>query len=139
MLYFFCYLVALIVFAAIDITWLKTMGGEFYVKTLGDILAPEVRTGPAAAFYLLYPIGLVYFAVLPALKSGMVSTALMNGALFGLFTYGTYELTNYATLKNWTFNIAVIDCLYGAMLGLVVSGLTYVAGPALARLFSGAA
>ncbi len=109
------YALSLVFFAAIDITWLMTMGARLYKQTLGDILLPDVNFAPAAAFYVLYPAGLVFFAVAPALKSELPSQALLNGTLFGLFCYATYELTNYATLRNWTLQITAIDIAYGAI------------------------
>ena len=77
MAYAVSYALALVVFAAIDITWLMTMGGKLYRQTLGDILLTDLRMAPAAAFYLMYPAGLVIFAVAPALKSGSPATALL--------------------------------------------------------------
>jgi uncharacterized membrane protein len=132
-----CYLVALVAFAAIDITWLMTVGGQLYKETLGDILAPEIRYGPAVLFYAFYPAGLVYFAVNPALKQGDLSSAFVNGALFGLFTYGTYELTNFATLRNWTTQITVIDIAYGAIASGIVAAIVYLVAPAIARSVGG--
>jgi uncharacterized membrane protein len=137
LVYASAYIVALIVFAAMDITWLSTMGAKLYTQTLRDILAPEIRMGPAAAFYLLYPIGIVIFAVAPALKTGSLSTAMVYGALFGAFTYGTYELTNFATLRSWTLGITIIDIAYGAVMGLVVATVSYWLAPVLARGFGG--
>lgn len=138
MLYLFvAYVLALVAFAAIDITWLMTMGAKLYKETLGDILAPEIRTGPAIAFYLLYPIGLVAFAVNPAAKDGSITTAALYGGLFGLLAYGTYELTNFATLRNWTLGITVIDMAYGAIAGAVVSAIVYAAAPVVVRWVGG--
>lgn len=119
--YALAYLAALILFAAIDITWLMTMGGRLYKQTLGDILLPSVNIAPAVAFYLMYPAALVYFAILPSLKSGSVSPAVLNGALFGFFAYATYELTNFATLRNWTLQITLVDIAYGALASGVVA------------------
>lgn len=113
--YALAYLATLVLFATVDITWLMTMGARLYKQTLGDILLPNVNVGAAVAFYIIYPAGLVYFAVIPALKSGSWSVALLNGALFGMFAYATYELTNYATLRNWTLQITVVDIAYGAI------------------------
>lgn len=115
MKYAAAYVVSAILFTAVDVTWLMTMGARLYKQTLGDILLPDVNIAPAIAFYLIYPAGLVYFAVMPSLKSGSASDALLNGALFGFFAYATYELTNYATLRNWTLNITVVDIAYGAI------------------------
>ena len=115
MAYAVAYVIALLLFAAVDITWLLTMGSKLYRQTLGDILLTDLRVAPAAAFYLMYPAGLVIFAVAPALKSGSPATALLLGALLGLLAYGTYELTNFATIRNWTLQITLIDIAYGVV------------------------
>jgi uncharacterized membrane protein len=133
--YIACYLVTFVVFAAIDIAWLMSMASTLYKPTLGDILLPTVRVGPAIAFYLLFPAGIVIFAVMPGLKSGSLATALMLGALFGLFTYATYDLTNFATLRNWTFNITLIDIVYGAAASGVAAAAGYALAPTVAGLF----
>ena len=125
--YALAYVASLLLFAAVDITWLMTMGARLYKQTLGDLLLPSVNIAPAIAFYLMYPAALVYFAVIPSLKSGSVSPALLNGALFGFFAYATYELTNFATLRNWTLQITVVDITYGA----IASGLAAASVAAL--------
>lgn len=133
--YFVCYAIAVVVFAAIDITWLTVVGGQLYKQTLGDILVPNIRMAPAIAFYLLYPVGLIFFAVDPAWKNGSIITAVTHGALFGLFTYGTYELTNFATLRNWTLEITAIDMTYGAMASAGVAAIAFLLTPTIARWF----
>ena len=109
------YITTLIVFAIIDAAWLSTMGSVLYRPVLGDIVLPSLRLGPAVAFYAMFPAGILVFAVMPALKSGTIGTALCYGVLFGAIAYGTYDLTNYATLRNWNLQITVIDILYGAL------------------------
>jgi uncharacterized membrane protein len=138
LVYLASYAVAFLVFAGLDIVWLTTMGAVLYRQTLGDILLPTVRMGPAIAFYLLYPVGLVVFGVAPALKAGSVTPAITYGALFGLLSYATYDLTNFATLRNWTLQITLIDIVYGAFLGAVVSAVAFYAAPTVARWFGGA-
>ena len=96
------YVAALLTFFLADMAWLATMAPRFYRPTLGDIAISGVNLPPAMVFYALYPVGLLIFATSPALKSGSMTTAVVYGALFGLFTYATYDLTNYATLRNWT-------------------------------------
>jgi uncharacterized membrane protein len=130
MTYLIGYVSLLIVFGAVDALWLTTMGPILYRPALGDILAPQVRLGPAIAFYLIYPFGLLVFAVLPALKAESVANALVLGLLFGAIAYATYDLTNFATLRNWTLQITVIDIAYGA----VVSGLAAAASAWLVRV-----
>jgi uncharacterized membrane protein len=127
------YIAALIVFGILDAIWLTTMSSRLYRPALGEILLDKLRIAPAVLFYFLYPIGLVVFAAMPAVRSGSAGTALAYGALFGLLAYATYDLTNYATLRNWTLQITVIDLIYGT----VVAALTSVSAYYAARWFAG--
>lgn len=133
MAYLIAYTAALVVFGVIDILWLTLVGAKLFRDTLGDVLAQDVRMAPAVAFYLLYPLGVVFFAIAPALRDASVMTALINGAMFGLMTYATYDLTNYATVRNWTLNLTIIDLSYGAALTAVTALLGYW----ITRWFSG--
>ena len=98
-------------------------------RTIADILAPSLRLGPALAFYFIYPVGIVVFGVLPGLRAESVLSAFAMGFLFGAFAYGTYDLTNYATLRTWTLQITMADIVYGAL----TSGLSAAAACALVR------
>ncbi|HEV2502731.1 MAG TPA: DUF2177 family protein [Mesorhizobium sp.] len=133
MTYIVAYIASLIVFGALDAIWLTTMTSRIYRPVLGDILLSDLRIAPALAFYLLYPVGLVVFAAMPALRAGSAGTALGHGALFGLIAYATYDLTNYATLRSWTLQITLIDLAYGT----VVAGLTALAAYQAARWVAG--
>lgn len=126
------YIVALVVFGAIDATWLSTMGPILYRPALAEILAPNLRIAPAIAFYSMYPIGIVVFAVMPALRSGSIANAFALALLFGAFAYATYDLTNYATLRVWTLQITVLDILYGAL----TSGVAATAAFLLVRFIA---
>lgn len=108
------YFLTLLPFCALDAIWLTSTVGALYKPTLGDMLLPTPRLVPLIAFYLMYPVALLVFAGLPAVKAGSVTHALMYGALFGAFAYATYDLTNHATLRNWTFQLTVIDVCWGA-------------------------
>lgn len=134
-MYAIAYVLTFVIFAAFDIAWLTTMGAKLYKQTLGNILTDDIRTLPAIAFYLMYPAGLVIFAIAPALKAGSPWVAVAYGALFGLFAYGTYELTNYATLRNWTAQITLIDMAYGLVVSGVVAGLVAMLAPTIGQLF----
>lgn len=125
MSYFYAYVAALVVFILADMAWLTTMVPRLYRPALGDLLLPGVNVTPAAIFYLLYPVGLVVFAVGPALKSGGVFTAAAMGALFGLFTYGTYNLTNHATLRKWSALLSMVDMAWGSILGAITAAVAY--------------
>ena len=121
MTYALAYGAALVIFVVVDSLWLGTMAPRLYRPILGDILLPGFNLAPAVVFYLLYPIGLVFFAINPALKGGGLSTALICGALFGFFTYATYDLTNQATLRNWSTVLTVADITWGSFLGAVTA------------------
>lgn len=125
MTYIIGYIATLIAFLLVDMAWLGTMVNRIYRPALGDILAPSVDLAPAAAFYLIYPVGLLVFAVLPGLKSGSILMAAMYGALFGFFTYATYDLSNYATLRNWTLQVTIIDIAWGTLLGAIAASVGF--------------
>ena len=126
---------ALLIFVVLDAIWLGNMANAIYKPVLGDILTDHLRIAPVIAFYLMYPLGVVIFAIAPALKAGSFTPALIYGALFGLFTYATYDLTNFATLRNWTMQITVIDVLWGAFATATTATLAYLAAQGLASYF----
>lgn len=107
------YIAAGLSFLAVDAVWLSIMTNRLYRPALQGILAEQVRLAPAIAFYALYILGLVIFAVVPGMAAGRWSTALWRGALFGLFTYMTYDLTNQATLRVWPFGVTAADLGWG--------------------------
>ena len=109
----------------LDIFWLKTMAPLVYRPHLGAMLADDFRPVPAVLFYLLYLIGIVIFAISPALISGQLTDALIKGALFGFFAYATYDLTNHATLKIWSTSVTLIDMAWGTFLTAVSAGAGY--------------
>jgi uncharacterized membrane protein len=120
------YMVAVVVFFGIDLIWLGVVAQRFYQNQIGFLLSPRVNWPAAISFYLLYIIGLLYFAVRPALYNSSWQTALFTGAFFGFITYATYDLTNLATLKDWPLLVTVVDLLWGTTLGASVSTITYL-------------
>ncbi len=115
--YIIAYVSTGIAFALIDSVWLRTMYTRLYQPELGELLyRGGVRMGPAIAFYLLYILGMMVFAVGPALANGRWQTALLNGAMLGFFCYMTYDLTNHATLKIWSTKVTVLDIIWGTVL-----------------------
>jgi|APCry1669190288_1035285.scaffolds.fasta_scaffold58458_2 uncharacterized membrane protein len=119
------YVTTVFIFIAMDAVWLSHTSNILYFPTLGDILLPEPKLIPALVFYLIYPIGLVAFALRPAFESQIASEALINGALYGALAYATYDLTNYATLRNWTLSITLIDVTWGTCLSALTSILVF--------------
>jgi uncharacterized membrane protein len=120
------YVITFVAFLAADMVWLGIMAPRYYRPTMGDIVLASVNLPAAAAFYALYPIGLLVFAIYPALKSGSLTTALIHGALFGFFTYATYDLTNLATLRNWTWSLSLVDAAWGTILAAVSSAIAFL-------------
>jgi len=128
------YVATLFIFGAIDAVWLGIIAASMYRHTLGDILLEKFRPGPAIAFYLLNIAGLMVFAVPSSTAPGRWQQALLFGALYGVFTYATYDLTNYATLKVWTLRLTVTDIIWGAAVSGVATALGVIASDALLRV-----
>ena len=106
------YLATAIVVFGLDFFWLNRMLG-FYQSQMGDLLLEKPRLGYAAAFYAVYVVGVVVLVVLPAAAGGSWINALLAGALLGLMAYGTYDMTNVATLKGWSPQVAMVDMAWG--------------------------
>ena len=115
------YLLTTVVFFAVDMTWLGFIAKDLYKKYLGNFLSDKVNWPAAIVFYLLFIIGIFYFAILPAVEKASLSKAIIGGALFGFFTYATYDLTNLATLKDWPLPVVFIDIIWGSVLTGIVS------------------
>ena len=109
------------VFFIIDLIWLGVVAKGFYQKNLKYILSPNVNWTAAIIFYLIYIAGILIFAVLPGVAKDSLRHAVLWGALFGFFTYATYDLTNLALLKDWPLNIVIVDILWGVVLCTAVS------------------
>lgn len=120
------YLIALPVFFAIDMVWLGLVAKSFYAKHIGFLMKSDVNWTAALLFYLLFIGGIVIFVVSPAIEKHSWMTALLLGALFGLITYATYDLTNLATIKNWPLIVTVVDMVWGMMLSASVATVTYL-------------
>ena len=118
----------LLLFALLDAVWLSVMGPRLYRPEIGTLMADQVRWAPALIFYALYVLGIQIFAVAPALASGKWTQALALGALFGLFCYATYDLTNHATLKLWSLRVTIADIAWGT----VATGLSAGVASAIA-------
>jgi len=119
------YFIALPVFFVIDMVWLGLIAKSFYAKHIGYLMKPDINWTAAILFYLLFIVGLVLFVIIPAIEKGSWVHSLLFGALFGLITYATYDLTNLATLKDWPLLVTIVDLAWGAVLAASVSIITY--------------
>lgn len=120
-------IVCLLTFCLLDFIWLAWAASNFYRPRLGSLMLAEPKLLPAFIFYLLYVCGLMVFAVLPGIHAHSWRTAALRGGLLGLVAYGTYDLSNWATLQGWSEAVVAVDMLWG----LVGSSLA-----ALAAFFS---
>jgi uncharacterized membrane protein len=122
------YLLTLAVFLVIDLVWLGLVARNLYRKYLGYLMSPSPNWLAAILFYLLFIAGLLIFAVVPGLQGESMNKAVLLGALFGLFTYATYDLTNQATIKDWPVIITVVDMIWGMVLAASVSWISFLLG-----------
>lgn len=114
------------VFFLLDFLWLGVVAKSFYRERIGALLAEQMNVFPAVAFYLFYVVGVVVFCVAPTLASGGWSKALALGFLFGLVAYGTYDMTNLATLRGWPASVAFVDMIWGATLTAISATAGYL-------------
>ncbi|ABC63205.1 DUF2177 family protein [Erythrobacter litoralis] len=128
MTWIIAYIAAALVFGILDAIWLGWAGNNFYRPNIGEIMADSFRAVPAIIFYVFYVAGMVYFAIRPGLANGL-GTAALNGALLGALCYGTWGLTNQATLKVWPSHLTVTDIAWGAFAtGMAALAATWITG-----------
>lgn len=124
--FFKIYLVAVLIFFVIDLIWLGVIGKGIYQKYMGHLMRETPNWPVAIIFYLLFIVGLVVFVIHPALDAKSLNYALIYGAMFGFFTYMTFDLTSLAVLKGWSWEIVVIDIIWGTVLSTSVSAATFL-------------
>ena len=126
------YLAAAVTFFAFDFVWLFLAVNKIYRPLMGTLLRDSPNLPVAAAFYLVYVVGLVVFAVLPAANSGNWLMAVGLGALLGLVAYGTYDFTNLSTIRDWPVLVSVVDLCWG----IFVSAAAALVGFLVVRAFA---
>ena len=114
------------VFFAIDMVWLGIIAKGFYQKKLGFLLSPNINWIAAITFYLLFIVGILVFAVRPAVDNNSWIQAVIFGALFGFFTYATYDLSNLATIKDWPLMVLIVDIIWGVCLCTLTAFFSYM-------------
>ena len=122
---YFSFLIALI---AVDLVWLLGIAKNLYRSEMGDLMANEPKLMAGLAFYLLYTLGVCIFVIAPALSKQSLIYALQYGALFGLFCYMTYDLTNLAVIRDFPTRLAFIDIAWGSLVTAISSGVAYWVG-----------
>ena len=122
------YLSFLVALIAIDLIWLLGIAKNLYRNEMGDLMASEPKLLAGLAFYLLYALGACIFVIVPALSKQSWIYALQYGALFGLFCYMTYDLTNLAVVRNFPMQLAFVDIAWGSFVTALCAGFAYWVG-----------
>ncbi len=118
------YSLAFIIFLLIDIIWLAKISPNFYKSNIGHLMADKVSFLPAIIFYFSYILALLVFVINPAVASESVFKAFYLGALIGFVMYGTYDFTNMATLKDWSYLVTIVDLVWGTFITATTSAVS---------------
>ena len=104
------------IFLLIDIIWLSQSFSYIYQPNIGELLRENIIIFPAILFYIIYPLGATILVALPSLEKVLSKTIFINGFVLGVIAYGTYNLTNMATLEGWSAKVVIIDMIWGGFL-----------------------
>lgn len=118
-----------LIFLAADAIGLRLLVKPVFERHVAHLFAVPFRVIPAALFYVGYIAGVLWFVSVPALRANDPMAALIGGVLLGLMAYGTYEFTNYATLRDWSVQQVMVDTIWGGFL----TGFSAWAGVLIAR------
>jgi uncharacterized membrane protein len=126
--YISLYVITFVIFLIIDLIWLNFIAKDFYQKEIGSLLLKNPNLIPAFIFYLLFVAALLILVVVPGIEAKSIGKTLALASVFGLITYATYDLTNLATLKNWSLKITLIDLAWGVFVSSSTAYLSYFVG-----------
>ena len=110
------YLSVTTIFLFIDVIWLSQFFSYIYQPNIGELLRENIIIFPAILFYIIYPLGATILVALPSLEKVLLKTISINGFVLGFIAYGTYNLTNMATLEGWSAKVVIIDMIWGGFL-----------------------
>ncbi len=119
--YFKMFAITLLTFTVIDLFYLSLIAPTFYRAQIGPLMASTTNWIAVGLFYLEIVLGLLVFVIIPSVPAASFRQPLARAVLFGLVSYGTYELSNLATLNGWTVAITVVDTFWGICVSTVVS------------------
>ncbi len=120
------YLAAVVAFIVIDGLWLGLVAKNLYANQMGDLLRKDFLVAPAAGFYLAYAAGLVFLAVRPMQPELSLMNVAAYGAIVGFLAYGTYDMTNLSTIRDWPVLISVVDLIWGTVLSASVATISAI-------------
>jgi uncharacterized membrane protein len=123
--YLWLYLISLAAFLVVDSIWLATMSGRFYKPQLGDLMSDKPNLPVALLFYLFYVVGVIVLAVMPGFNADSVARAALYGAILGFVSYGTYDFTNLATIRDWSVAVTIVDLVWGTTLTAIMATIGF--------------
>ena len=123
------YLSVTTIFLFIDIIWLSQFFSYIYQPNIGELLRENIIIFPAILFYIIYPLGATILVALPSLEKVLLKTIFINGFVLGVIAYGTYNLTNMATLEGWSAKVVIIDMIWGGFL----TGVSVLLGTVISK------
>ena len=126
MLYAKLFSVSLFTFLILDAIWLGFVARNFYAKYLETYLTENVIWLSAIIFYLIFNVGLLLFVILPSIEKNSYSILIFYSLLYGLVTYATYDLTNYATIKDWPLTVTIVDIIWGMFVAFASSSAAFL-------------
>ena len=115
------FFIALVFFFIIDVFWIYFVATPMYKQEVSSLM--ELKIPPALLFYVIFLLGLIFFVIIPNQDNTLLNVFLI-GAFFGLVTYGTYDLTVYASMNIFSLKLVVADILWGMFLSGAVATLT---------------
>lgn len=122
MKYILTFVASVLTFLGLDAVWIKFVAQPELTKIASGYLAPQPNLAAAIIFYLIYIIGVLFIS----LKfSNNPKSAAVNGLMLGALAYSTYELTNMATLTNWSWKMVILDTTWGGILTAVTCFVGY--------------
>lgn len=126
MKYLYMFLITTAIFVLIDIFWIGLIANKFYTNQLGELLRSPFKLAPAAIFYTIYIIAIIYFVITPNLATNDLVKVIVSSALLGLTCYATYDLTNYSTLANFPLTVVIVDLIWGTFLTTSVGTISFL-------------
>jgi len=115
------FFIALLFFCIIDVFWIYLVVTPMYKQEVASLM--QLKIPPAILFYIIFLLGLIFFVINPY-HGNTLFNVFMIGAFYGLVTYGTYDLTVYATMNIFSLKLVIADILWGMVLSGSVATLT---------------
>lgn len=79
-----------------------------------------------AIFYTTFVIGIIALATLPAIEKNSLVKALVLGIIIGFISYGAYDFTNWATIKNWPAIVVIVDLFWGTFVTATTATISFL-------------